>query len=44
MPINKNNKLNSSKSTSQSSKHPFMKKFHKLKYLNCKFKLDGEVG
>jgi hypothetical protein len=44
MPIDKNNKLNSSKSTSQSSKHPLMKKFQMQKYLNHKFRPDGEIS
>jgi hypothetical protein len=44
MPINKNDNLISSKSTSQSSKHPLMKKFHMQKYLNHKFRHNGEVG
>ncbi len=44
IPIGKDNKLNSSKSTMQSSEHPFLKKIYMQKYLNHKFMLDGEVG
>jgi len=44
MPISKDNKLNSSKSIVQSSKHPFMKKKLHAKYLKHKFRPNGEVG
>jgi hypothetical protein len=44
MIIGKDNKLNSSKSTMQTSEHPFLKKIYMQKYSNCRFRSNGKVG
>jgi hypothetical protein len=41
--LGKDNKLNSSKATTQSSKHPFLKKIYMQKYPNCRFRSDGKL-
>jgi hypothetical protein len=43
MLASKDNKLNSSKSIAKNSKHTLIKKIHIQKYLNLKFKPNGEV-